>query len=116
MYYDYITSKPPLNEETLAHYGVKGMKWKRRKGDTISGGGYNHPEYRRPLGRKKKVTSGGKGVHKRGDGLTAKKPANNNHSLPPGFKNQLDTVSDRGIEMSKKFRKYLKKKLRTIKK
>lgn len=31
MIYDYITTKPPLNESTLAHYGVKGMKWGRRK-------------------------------------------------------------------------------------
>lgn len=28
MIYDYVNTKPPLNEETLAHYGVKGMKWK----------------------------------------------------------------------------------------
>lgn len=31
MIYDYIITKPPLNEDTLAHYGVKGMKWKKRK-------------------------------------------------------------------------------------
>lgn len=31
MEYDYIINKPELNEETLAHYGVKGMKWKHRK-------------------------------------------------------------------------------------
>ena len=30
MVYDYITTKPELNEETLAHYGIKGMKWKKR--------------------------------------------------------------------------------------
>lgn len=29
--YDYIVTKPPLDEETLAHYGVKGMKWGVRK-------------------------------------------------------------------------------------
>ena len=29
--YDYIIEKPELNEETLAHYGVKGMKWNKRK-------------------------------------------------------------------------------------
>ena len=28
--YDYITTKPELNEKTLAHYGIKGMKWKKR--------------------------------------------------------------------------------------
>lgn len=27
--YDYIIEKPELNEETLAHYGIKGMKWKK---------------------------------------------------------------------------------------
>lgn len=31
MIYDYVVTKPPLNEETLAHYGIKGMKWKKRK-------------------------------------------------------------------------------------
>ena len=27
--YDYIIEKPPLNEDTLVHYGVKGMKWRK---------------------------------------------------------------------------------------
>ena len=27
MIYDYVQTKPPLNEETLAHYGIKGMRW-----------------------------------------------------------------------------------------
>lgn len=27
--YDYIIEKPELNEDTLAHYGIKGMKWKK---------------------------------------------------------------------------------------
>ena len=31
MIYDGIITKPPLDEDTLAHYGVKGMKWKVRK-------------------------------------------------------------------------------------
>lgn len=30
MVYDYVTTKPELNEETLAHYGIKGMKWRKR--------------------------------------------------------------------------------------
>lgn len=29
MVYDYVTTKPELNEETLAHYGIKGMKWRK---------------------------------------------------------------------------------------
>lgn len=29
--YDYIITKPPLDEDTLAHYGVPGMKWGIRK-------------------------------------------------------------------------------------
>lgn len=29
--YDYIIEKPELNEETLAHYGVKGMKWRKKR-------------------------------------------------------------------------------------
>ena len=28
MIYDYVITKPELNEETLAHYGIPGMKWK----------------------------------------------------------------------------------------
>lgn len=32
MEYDYIITKPPLDDETLMHYGIKGMKWRRKKG------------------------------------------------------------------------------------
>lgn len=28
--YDYVTTKPELNEEILAHYGIKGMKWRKK--------------------------------------------------------------------------------------
>lgn len=31
MEYDYIISKPPLDEDTLAHYGVLGMRWGVRR-------------------------------------------------------------------------------------
>ena len=27
--YDYIINKPELNEDTLSHYGIKGMKWRK---------------------------------------------------------------------------------------
>jgi len=27
--YDYIINKPELNEDTLAHFGIKGMKWRK---------------------------------------------------------------------------------------
>lgn len=41
MTYDYIITKPELCEETLAHYGVKGMKWKYHK----SPGSYPNSAY-----------------------------------------------------------------------
>ena len=31
MIYDYVVTKPPLNEDTLTHYGVKGMKWRKKR-------------------------------------------------------------------------------------
>ena len=45
--YDYIINKPELNEDTLAHYGVKGMKWRRRKGSTVAGSGDKIEKIRR---------------------------------------------------------------------
>lgn len=30
-YYDGVITKPPLDEDTLMHYGVKGMRWGHRK-------------------------------------------------------------------------------------
>lgn len=38
MTYDYIITKPPLDEETLMHFGVKGMRWGHRKQQLIAGG------------------------------------------------------------------------------
>lgn len=49
--YDYIITKPSLDEDTLAHYGVKGMKWGKRKS------------------RKRNITGKGKGGFKSGPGL-----------------------------------------------
>jgi len=51
MTYDYIITKPNLDEDLLMHYGVKGMKWRKRKGTTS-----------KPLSRKKKITGDGKGI------------------------------------------------------
>ena len=41
--YDYIISKPPLDENTLTHYGVKGMKWKRHKAKKVAMARYQIP-------------------------------------------------------------------------
>ena len=38
MIYDGVNTKPPLNDDTLQHYGVKGMKWgKTKKGKMREG-------------------------------------------------------------------------------
>lgn len=37
--YDYQDEKPELSEETLAHFGVKGMRWGHRKDRKSSGSG-----------------------------------------------------------------------------
>ena len=55
-----------LSEDTLAHYGVKGMRWRHKKGvanqvTTTSG--------RRPVGRQRYVTGSGTGAYKKGTGL-----------------------------------------------
>lgn len=34
--YDYVTTKPDLDDVFIAHYGVKGMKWRRRKASSFS--------------------------------------------------------------------------------
>ena len=35
-YYDGVTSKPDL-DDCLEHFGIKGMKWRRRKGKKSGG-------------------------------------------------------------------------------
>lgn len=38
MIYDYVVTKPSLDNNTLTHYGVKGMKWRRsRKKNIVPG-------------------------------------------------------------------------------
>lgn len=61
MNYDYIITKPELNEGTLAHYGVKGMKWRHRKGRTK-----NDLRSDRPRSRVRNVTGQGTGAYKTG--------------------------------------------------
>ena len=42
MMYDYVIKKPNI-DEALEHYGVKGMKWKKRK-KNLTDKGYNSAE------------------------------------------------------------------------
>ena len=58
--YDYIITKPPLDEDTLAHYGVKGMRWHHRKGSS-----------NRPSSRKRNIKGKGSGAVKKGKVKTA---------------------------------------------
>ena len=36
MIYDYIATKPELDDDLLAHYGIKGMKWRKRLGQIVN--------------------------------------------------------------------------------
>ena len=73
-----------LNEETLAHYGVKGMRWRRRKNkaDLLSSSkarrtgsnnvsvNYSENYYsNRPTARRRNVTGSGSGAYRKGSGL-----------------------------------------------
>ena len=78
--YDYIITKPPLNEETLAHYGVKGMKWNKRKAVTgpLTGdaaykiiSGWSDKEYQARLA-KVKLGGGRSGSSKSSGGSSSK--------------------------------------------
>ena len=44
MIYDGVNTKPPLNDDTLQHYGVKGMKWKHHKNTDLKYRGYPSAE------------------------------------------------------------------------
>lgn len=58
--YDYIITKPELCEETLAHYGIKGMQWrnkKRRTKESLRSG--------RPKSRRRNITGSGSGAFKK---------------------------------------------------
>ena len=48
-----VIDKPPLDEDLLVHFGVKGMRWGRRK-DSSSGGSSD----KKPMSTKKKVAIG----------------------------------------------------------
>lgn len=63
--YDYIITKPELCEETLAHYGIKGMEWRNKKGRTKESLRSNG----RPKSRKRRITGKGSGAFKYGPGL-----------------------------------------------
>ena len=60
-----------LNEETLAHYGVKGMKWKYRKGKTVAPGSAYATLYKR--NDIEKLVDAAKLVGKKGKSSTSTK-------------------------------------------
>lgn len=76
--YDGVINKPELNEDLLMHYGIKGMKWRKKlKGmyntiknkivsfNTEDSGKENTKRSNRPRSRKKTVIPGSAKVYKR---------------------------------------------------
>lgn len=57
-----------LTEETLAHYGVKGMRWRNRKGKTKAS-----LRSDRPRSRKRNITGKGSGAQVHKEDLSYKK-------------------------------------------
>lgn len=57
--YDYIITKPPLDENTLAHYGVKGMKWKRHKNRSTRSSGLQNRKFEIPGAKQGRVVMNG---------------------------------------------------------
>lgn len=57
-----------LTEETLAHYGVKGMRWRNRKGRTKAS-----LRSDRPRSRKRNITGKGSGAQAHKDDLSYKR-------------------------------------------
>ena len=62
-----------LDEDTLAHYGVKGMKWKYRKGKTVAPGSAYATLYKR--NDIEKLVDAAKLVGKKGKSSTSTKAA-----------------------------------------
>lgn len=50
--YDYIITKPELNEDLLMHFGVKGMRWGHRKQRPVSTGIKRKKRFNQTLGYK----------------------------------------------------------------